>query len=307
MNSENTNASEAVINLLVGAVPERRMELGSLWERYNPRVEVVSDRRQITLNATKTRIRFDSKTMDVFWLLGFNGWRSFECYSPHIVVSRSFGASVADTIYDDDGLPKIERDYRERRATAWSLIDATSADQVTWPPDIPRPSADRSACASSEYKAAFDLTLSAVASLLLHEFRHVMLDADNQRHRDRREEEMACDVWARQFMTEKIEDYAEQHNHSFSDVLRKRSMALGLAAVMIHDITPAMARCGMGEYFSVGDRARAFVSNTPLTSDDPFWTFVSSLLIGVHRANHIPIDVGPMSPRALTDELLATL
>lgn len=34
------------------------------------------------MNANRHRIRFDTKTIDLFWLLGFSAWRSIEVYSP---------------------------------------------------------------------------------------------------------------------------------------------------------------------------------------------------------------------------------
>jgi hypothetical protein len=48
---------------------------------------------------------------------------------------------------------------------------------------------------------------------LLYEFRHVMLDRDGARPKDPREEEMACDVWAREFMTSNLAEYARRNRH----------------------------------------------------------------------------------------------
>lgn len=39
----------------------------------------------------------------------------------------------------------------------------------------------------------------ATAFAFFHEFRHVMLDFDRTRPHDRREEELQCDVWVREF------------------------------------------------------------------------------------------------------------
>jgi len=67
---------EVVISLMTGTVPERRDEIAAMWARYDPDVILVQDSTRITLNATKDRIKFDAKTMDVFWLIGFSGWRA---------------------------------------------------------------------------------------------------------------------------------------------------------------------------------------------------------------------------------------
>jgi len=198
---------EAVIALMKGAVPERESELTSLWERYKPDLALIADARRITLNANKDRIAFDIKTMDVFWLIAFGGWRAIECYSPHVILSVVEGRTVADVMRADTGLDEVERDYKERRAAAQALIDAPDPASARWPPDLPRPSSDRNARNDPQYQVAFDFVCLAVAFAVFHEFHHVMLDRDQNRPADRREEEMACDVWARDFMTANIERY----------------------------------------------------------------------------------------------------
>jgi hypothetical protein len=67
-----------VLHLLRGAVPERADEIGSLWTKYAPAVEVAQSKAGTTMNANRHRIRFDTKTIDLFWLLGFSAWRSIE-------------------------------------------------------------------------------------------------------------------------------------------------------------------------------------------------------------------------------------
>ena len=186
--------------------------------------------------------------MDVFWLIGFGGWNAIECYSPHVVWSAASGQTVADLIRADQGLDDVERAYKERRGAAQTLIDAPDLDSAPWPPDLPRPSADRDALNDPQYRGAFDLTCLAVAFTLFHEFRHVMLDRVKARHDDRREEELACDVWAREFMTANLASYAEAHGHSFQDVLQKRSMGFALAALILHEITPVWDHGGNQEW-----------------------------------------------------------
>src|SRR4051794_20834224 len=67
---------DVVLNLLRGAVPERANEISSLWTAYGPTIEVVPSTSGVTMNANRHRIRFDTKTIDVFWLVGFSAWRS---------------------------------------------------------------------------------------------------------------------------------------------------------------------------------------------------------------------------------------
>lgn len=115
---------------------------------------------------------------------------------------------------------------------------------------------------------------------------------------------MACDVWAREFLTVKVGEYAEQHNHTYADVLRKRTMGLALAALLIHDTTPVWDRCGSESYFPVADRVKAIVAATPLAADDCFWVFAACLMVGIRRTRRMHVRLGPMSPKALLVEAL---
>lgn len=296
-----------ILALLRGTVPERAAEFEALWKRYNPKVILVSDARHVTLDANKERIRFDAKTMDVFWLLGFAGWKAIECYSPSVVVSALTGQTLSSVIGDDVGLADVERYYKERRAAAQALIDAADVELAPWPDDIPRPRADGGAFGDVQLKTAFDLTCLAVAFTFLHEFRHVMLDRDDQRPHDVREEEMACDVWAREFMTVKLAAYAAERGRDYAKVLRVRSMGLALSALIIHEITPSLYHGGSRTYFSTRDRLQAVLDNTQLPDDDHFWVFAASLLVGIHRQRGGVIDPPVMRPKALALHLLEAL
>jgi Peptidase U49 len=298
---------DMVIALMRGVTPERDAEIVTLWERYNPRVCLVKDEARITLNANKDRIAYSYKTMEVFWLIGFAAWKAIECYSPCVVVSALNGRPVSETLNADDGIDDVELSYRERLAAARALIDAPTTESVPWPTDIPRPTIATSAFADPQFQAAFDLTCISAAFAFFHEFKHVMLEQDGERHADLREEELACDVWARQFMTARLSVYADDNGHPFYKVLEKRAMGLALAALILHEITPVWDRGGNRHYFSVTDRIRALVDNTALPERGYFWVFVASLLIGIFRHKNISIGASPMSPRDLAHYLLERL
>ena len=307
MTDDEVTPKRAVIALMNGTAPELTNEIATLWEQYPVDVVMVADAGRITLNADKERITFDAKTMDVFWLIGFAGWKAIECYSPHVVLSASTGRSVADLIRADEGLDDVERAYKERRAAAQTLIDAANPVSAPWPPDIPRPAADREAFDDPQYKTAFDLVCLAAAFAFFHEFRHVMLARDNVRPRDLREEELACDVWARNFLIARLAKYASDNGHDYHQVLRKRAMGLALAGLILHEITPVWDHGGNRAYFSVQDRLAAILDNTPLPPNDHFWVFVASLLVGILRQRHVQIDAPPMSARDLSLYLLTKI
>ena len=307
MTDDAVEPRDAVVALMKGTATERKDEISSLWEKYNPDVVLVADAKRVTLNADKDRIQFDTKTMDVFWLIGFAGWKAIECYSPLVIWSAKSRQAISDLINADQGLDEVERLYKDRKTAAQTLIDAADSALAPWPPDLPQPSADRSVLSDVQYQAAFDLTCFAVAFTVFHEFHHVMLDRDKSRPSDPREEEMAYNVWARQFMTAKLAEYAEDNGHEYAEVLRKRSMGLALAALILHEITPIWDHGGNRFYFSIADRMQALIDNTPLPQNDYFWVFIASLLIGIFRQKRISIDAPAMSADELTRHLIARL
>ena len=134
-----------------------------------------------------------------------------------------------------------------------------------------------------------------------------MLDHDKERPCDRREEEMACDVWARSFMTAHLAQYANDKGHAYHEVLRKRSIGLALAALILHEITPVWEQGGNCQYFSLTERLHALLDNTSLPDNDHFWVFAASLLVGIMRQRHVAIDAPAMGARELTRHLLAML
>jgi Peptidase U49 len=286
------------------AVPERLSELRQLWSEYNPHVVLVKDAKRITLNANKERISFDAKTIDVFWLICFSGWRAIECYAPHVLLSAATGQPVRDIISADINLPTVERAYKERRASAQALIDSDKPDTVPWPPDIPMPTDDRGGLKEAQDKVSFDLTGFAVAFALFHEFRHVMLDRDDARPTELRDEELQCDVWAREFLTAKLAQYAHEEGLDYNSVMRVRSMGFALATLVLHEVTPVWDHGGNQAYFSLATRMEAILDNTPLPDNDHFWNLAASLLIGTYRQKGVSIDAPAMSARDLTRYLI---
>src|SRR5260370_6672929 len=158
MANPSVSPKEATVYLMKGVVPERSNEIDALWSKYAPALVLVEDVGRITLAADKNHIEFDAKTMDVFWLIGFSSWRAIECYSPLVILSFQTGQPVADLIKRDNGLPHVERDYKERRAATQTLIETKDAASAPWPPDLPPPRTQREAIRSEQYKVAFYLT-----------------------------------------------------------------------------------------------------------------------------------------------------
>lgn len=168
-----------ILNLLRGAVPERADEISSLWSQYGHAVEVTPSTKGVTMNADATRIQFDTKTIDFFWLFGFSAWRAIEVYSPALALATMTGMPLDQALNVDTERGPFELDYKQRIASAQSLISADQTAEIFWPADIPEPTSNRESLGDVQHMAAFDLVAFALGCSLLHEFKHVMYCADN--------------------------------------------------------------------------------------------------------------------------------
>lgn len=128
-----------VLHLLRGAVPERDDEISFLWTQYGHAVEVAPNAKSVTMNANATRIQFDTKTIDFFWLLSFSAWRAIEVYSPALVLATVTGMPLDQALNVDAERGQYEFDYKQRIASAQSLIAVEQTSEISWPADIPNP------------------------------------------------------------------------------------------------------------------------------------------------------------------------
>lgn len=293
-----------VLSLLRGAVPEKANELCRLWADHQHSVEIVPSGAGLTLNATSKRIKFDTKTLDFFWLLGFAAWGAIEVYAPALVIATSTGVSIDAALKADHGRGQFEFDFKQRIAAAHSLREAGSTAAIQWPTDIPLPTADRASLGDAQAMAAFDLVGLAFAFALLHELKHVMFRAAGDAPTAGYVEEMACDTWARETMTSNMAEYAGAHGHTFAQVAQKRAMGNALAAIIVHAMTPTHARWGNDEYPPIAERIRAMIDGHSLSEGSPFWTFTACLLIAIMRQESRTIDLVATSDKAVVEGLL---
>jgi hypothetical protein len=293
-----------VLNLLRGAVPEKADDLCRLWTDHQHTVKVAASGPGLTMNATSKRIKFDTKTVDFFWLLGFAAWRAVEVYAPVLFLATSTGVSIDVALKADHGRGQFEFDFRQRITAAHALRSAGSTADIEWPQDIPMPTADRDSLGDTQAMAVFDLVGLAFAFALLHELKHVMFRAANDAPAERYEEEMACDTWARDMMMSNAAEYARQTGHTFVQVAQKRAMGIALAAIIVHAMTPAHARWGSDDYPPIADRLRAMIDGHSLPGGSPFWTFTACLLIAIMRQEGRPLNLAAASDKAMVDGLL---
>ena len=296
-----------ILHLLRGAVPERADEISGLWSRYGHAVEVAPSAKGVTMNADATRIQFDTKTIDFFWLFGFSAWRAIEVYSPALVLATITGMPLDQALNADTERGPFELDYKQRNASAQSLTAADQTAEISWPADIPEPTSDRESLDDVQHMAAFDLVAFALTFSLLHEFQHVMYCADNSAPSALPEEEIACDTYARDFMTSGLAAYAKKHGHNFTEVQQKRAMGIALAAVIIHAMTPPHAHWGNRQYPPIAERLTAMIDGYTLPAGSSFWPFTACLLTALMRQESRPLDIIAHSNQEMVEMLLDRL
>lgn len=219
--------------VIVDSVPERAAELREIWAKYDLQFAVVSDSLKIGFRSRGKVIEFDNKTMRILWVLAHSAWRMFVCYSPHVLLALATGCSIdLEMMQRDQGLEKARASFEGLLYVVRNAVAAQSADDVAWPLDLPDPMADRSSL-SAEQKAVFDLAIMATAYGFLHEVQHVMFAKDKNAPPRRPDEEIACDVFARDFLLAKIDSYAKTTSWSADLILMKRAMAIALGAFFV--------------------------------------------------------------------------
>jgi hypothetical protein len=297
-----------VVDLLRGVTPERDAEISRLWTQHGQEIEVADAGSGLTMNSTDKRIRFDIMTIDFYWLVGFAFWKAIEVYTPALEVTTCTGTTLEKALVIDEQRALYEAHFKQRIAIGQMLIAAQATADIAWPDDLPEPTAYRDSLTETQDQAASDLVAMALGFTFLHELRHVMFRfEDPATALPRDAEEMACDTWARAFMTEKVAEYARTHQHDYVKVAQKRAMGIALAGAIIHAMTAPHDRWGSADYPPLSERLKAMIDGHTLAEESWFWTFAACILIALLRQQNVRLDFTAPTARELVSELFAAL
>ena len=299
-----------VINLLRGAIPENAHELCQDWVSYKHTVELADSSKGSTMNATSRRILFDSKTIDFFWLFGFSSWLTIETYCPALEVACSQGITLESALKADEERGQFEMNYKQHLDITKSLLSVANTSDIEWPEDIPYPTGERDSLNNVQEKAVFDLVALALSFSILHEFKHVQARAEEKKYespQEKDEEELACDTWAREYITKGVGAYAKNSKHTFEEVMQKRAMGIALAAFTIHALTPDIEKWGSGEYPSIAVRIQTMIGGYNLSDSSSFWCFTACHLIAVMRQENRKLDYKATTYKEFVTILLSEL
>jgi hypothetical protein len=105
-------------------------------------------------------------------------------------------------------------------------------------------------------------------------------------------------------LLDKVAVYAQQHDHSYQEVLYKRAAAMAIACAILQTITDEWAQWGTDQYPSVGERMAALIKDVALPAGSGFWIVAASVMVGVMRETHQPIELIPRSVPELVSDLI---
>ena len=298
--------------LILKCAPEQSHELQTFWNTYDVRFEIGPDRTGILMNANKTRVQYAHKDLQIIWLMSFSIWKSIEAFAPAVTIPSLTGVSTASILKFDKSLDEIERNYAERIKAVECIMAMSTLDFAFWPPDIPKAVENRDVLESIEEKAVFDLAAMAIGIVFLHELRHVKFHRDHckgsPRPVDLAEEELLCDVWARDWFMSKLAHYASTHGHDYGQVCSKRAMALLIVCEFLRLADTHAGGFGSSDYPPLVDRIAALSAAMPLGEEDNFWIVSACVLLAeLRRQGQKSVEIPQVSPKLVTEFLIKTL
>ena len=255
VNVENI-AAEILFN---GVAPERKEDLQRLWAEHGFHFARVGDTGAFKMEAGPFGIvEFTSQTTAQIWLLGYAAWCAIEAYGGLCwslrAKGQSFDLSKMDLLPSETSAQeKLEALPLEARAFGQS--DQTS--NFAWPERVPVPG--QTAFANKREKAAYDLICFAAAYVFLHEMKHVMFRHPSEPRLSDHKEEMACDLFAREFLLGHAAEYARDFGWNCDDVLRKRAIGILVANFVFLAVTPMGLWWGSEKHPPLAKRLRQII------------------------------------------------
>jgi hypothetical protein len=226
--SSQPDPNHAVEMLLDGIAPERKAELRQLWESYRPQFRLASDDRpgELVLEGGPFGlIRFNHRTMRLFWLGSYIAWEGYTAAHSAIMGSST-------------GL----RRFIELINTFNQILAHENPAAVPLPNGIPEPGSFPS-IGNAEERAPAEIAVFCAGWALLHEFRHIKHREDGTAAPPSaasdvvHAEEYSCDEYATKFMLEHVPDYAGARSQPEETVRLKRQLGIYFALFTIALLT----------------------------------------------------------------------
>ncbi len=287
------------VQLLRAAVPERLSEIDEIIALAGFREG--RDGPGFKFENVYGQVIFTHRSVMQVYLISFLAWRALRAYSGLIILllatrepfDLSKVAHLPEQAAADEAVDGLAKGLTEIRK-AFATLD------VPWPADIPAPSLVKHA--NVEDQAAQEVSLLALAFILLHEIHHVVLASKGEASGDWAEEHK-CDEFARQMMLRDVDHYAVSCGDNPFMVRSKRAMAIALANAIYAEITPQKLWAG-SDHPPIADRCFANYEDWPADPNAPPWIYMSSVLAAqLRRRNRDVNAIAFTSARDLCEKL----
>ncbi len=267
----------AVKRLVLAAAPERESEFENLWSEFTPQIEFIQDKEGFSLEAGAFDIIiFNHKSMSHLWILGFAAQYALHAYSPYLVLSQILKLSITSKSFTDhDETIQIINKAKGLIGKTLELNQHYSIDDFQWPEGVPEPSDGKPS--DVDGSMVFDLLCMGGAYCFLHEIRHLMLKSNSSV--TPHDEEMECDLFAREFLLAEIDNYSKASGFPIDAVKTKRAMSIGVTALLLLVLTPKRKWGGSLSHPSIVNRISELTNYLNLTDDNYFWTYLSCILL----------------------------
>lgn len=213
---------QAVKALFVGLAPERESELERLWDDFQLQFCLFADDNGVLLEGGAYRyVHFNHRALRVVWVSAFAAWEAY---------------TYAQSAYSDGELRDVHR-LEELLSLALEIREASDPEAVSLR-GLPEPG---SLPADPLLRAPAELAFFATGWAMLHEVRHLKHQQEGTSTAEgdspdlARAEELSCDRFAAEYLTEKVADYAHAHTESEASVRKKRVLGIyfGVFAIIV--------------------------------------------------------------------------
>lgn len=219
----------AARNVLMGAAPEREIDLDNVFLNLDPRFQLAPDihlGERVIMDAGAYRyVRFNHRVMRAFWVAGFVAWEGYRA------------------IAEAASLDKVDlTHFKELIAAFEEVISSDDLELEPLPSGVPEPGQYPDKQFAPQARAASELATIAVSWALLHELRHIRhqregtgADPQGGDARSKHDEEFSCDAFGTVFLLEQIDLYCRRAGEPSDLVRQKRQLGIyfGLFAVAL--------------------------------------------------------------------------
>ena len=277
-------AKKAIKLVIISTVPEREDEIEKIWDSYNINVHLSVDKDGFNMASAYKTIIYDHKTKVFCWVMGM----AVQEFYKNII-------QVLSKHKDSKSLFNVEQYIKSNSPNMNLYIDlmkelltTKNFDEITnWSITIPHP--DQGKPIYIDGMMAFDLICMSEAFNNLHEIKHIIIDKDNV-SMEPHVEELTCDLYARDFMLNKILNYHCKTKDDYRLVRSKRLMAVALSCSLFYMASPVKSWIDTEGHPSALRRVKSLFENMAISDNDHAHAYLVTMLIFV--ANTYEIELG---------------